>query len=155
MGRYTGARHLLFLVVCTPVVAADYLVLDVQKVPLTGDAARAVVQVTVPARVPEISCDVLIAGAGMGGIGASLAVTAKGHSVCLTEETDWVGGQATSGGVSALDENRFIEFAGGTRSYMKFRAGIRDWYRTHRALSPRAKEWENLNPGSCYVSPLC
>jgi hypothetical protein len=75
--------------------------------------------------------------------------------VCLTEETDWAGGQATAGGVSALDENHFIEFAGGTRSYMRFRNGIREWYRRNRALTPQAKLWENLNPGTCYVSPLC
>ena len=66
-----------------------------------------------------------------------------------------MGGQATAGGVSALDENRFIEFAGGTRSYMRFRSAIRDWYRQNRALTAQARLWENLNPGSCYVSPLC
>jgi hypothetical protein len=127
----------------------------VQNVPLNGDAASAVVRIFVPERVREVSCDALVAGAGMGGIGASLVLAARGHSVCLTEETDWVGGQATAGGVSALDENRFIEFAGGTRSYMQFRSGIRAWYRHNRALTAKAKLWENLNPGSCYVSPLC
>ena len=91
---------------------------------------RAVVHVSVPDRVggSRLRC----AGGGRGHgrhRRASLALAERGHSVCLTEETDWVGGQATAGGVSALDENRFIEFAGGTRSYMLFRAGIRDWYR--------------------------
>ena len=66
-----------------------------------------------------------------------------------------MGGQATSGGVSALDENRFIEFAGATRSYMEFRNGVRDWYRKNTKLTPKAAAWENLNPGTCYVSPLC
>jgi len=138
-----------------PGFAADYTVLDVQKVPLTGDALQAVVRFTVPDRVPEISCDVLVAGAGMGGIGASLAVAAKGHTVCLTEETDWVGGQATAGGVPALDENRFIEFSGATRSYAAFRKGIREWYGKNTKLTPAAMAWENLNPGTCYVSALC
>src|SRR5207244_676558 len=59
-----------------------------------------------------VACDVLVAGAGMGGIGAALAAARHGLTVCLTEETDWIGGQATAGGVSALDENRFIERAG-------------------------------------------
>jgi hypothetical protein len=130
-------------------------VLDVQNVPLVGDPASAVVRVSVPERVEEISCDVLVAGAGMGGASAAMLLAERGHPVCLTEETDWVGGQATAGGVSALDENRFIEFAGGTRSYMRFRSGIREWYRQNRALTPQAKLWENLNPGTCYVSPLC
>ncbi|MCU1258391.1 MAG: FAD-dependent oxidoreductase [Bryobacterales bacterium] len=156
MGRYAGACHLLFVVVCaTCAKAEDYTVLDIQKVPLTGDASQAVVRVTVPDQVTEISCDVLVAGAGMGGIGASLALSSRGHTVCLTEETDWVGGQATSGGVSALDENRFLEFAGATRTYARFRAGIRDWYRKNTKLTPAAAAWENLNPGDCYVSPLC
>ena len=135
--------------------AEEYDVLDVQNVPLAGDPARAVVHLTVPDHVPEVRCDVLIAGAGMGGIGAALAVSDRRHSACVTEETDWVGGQATAGGVPALDENRFIEFAGGTRSYMLFRRGIRDWYHAHRSLTGQAAAQENLNPGSCYVSPLC
>jgi hypothetical protein len=113
------------------------------------------VHVSVPEHVAEVHCDALVAGAGMGGVAASLALARRAHSVCLTEETDWVGGQSTAGGVSALDENRFIEFAGGTRSYMQFRSGIRDWYREKRTLTAQAKLWENLNPGSCYVSPLC
>ena len=138
-----------------PVIAADYAVLDVQRVPLTGNPSQAVIRVTVPDQVPEIACDVLVAGAGMGGVGASLALAARKHTVCLTEETDWVGGQATSGGVSALDENRFIEFSGATRSYRAFRDGIREWYRKNTRLTPAAMAWENLNPGTCYVSALC
>jgi hypothetical protein len=134
---------------------SEYTLVDVQKAPLTGDPSSALVRISVPERVEEVSCDALVAGAGMGGIAAGLALAGRGHSVCLTEETDWVGGQATAGGVSALDENRFIEFAGGTRSYMQFRSAIRDWYRHNRALTPKAQAWENFNPGSCYVSALC
>ena len=113
MGRYSGAGHLVVLILLPLAArAAEYTVLDVQSVPLAGDPARAAIQVTIPERAPEVRCDVLIAGAGMGGIGAALAVADRRHSVCLAEETDWVGGQATAGGVPALDENRFIEFAG-------------------------------------------
>ncbi len=156
MGRHSGTRNLVLLILLPAALgAAEYSVLDVQNVPLEGDPVRAVVRVTVPDQVPEIRCDVLIAGAGMGGIGAALAVSGRGHSVCLTEETNWVGGQATAGGVPALDENRFIEFAGGTLSYMQFRQGIRDWYRRHRAVTAQAAHILNFNPGSCYVSPLC
>ena len=156
MGRYAGARYLVLIaLLITRSPAAVYDVLDVQNVPLSGNPSSAVIHVTVPDRVPEIGCDVLVAGAGMGGVGATLVIAGRGHSVCLTEETDWVGGQATAGGVPALDENRFIEFAGGTRSYMGFRRGIRDWYHQHRHLTPQAMAWENLNPGACYVSPLC
>ena len=156
MDRYAGTRYFLLLsALAARGAAADYTLLDMQKVPIVGDPSTAVVHVSVPAQVPVISCDVLVAGAGMGGVAAALAVAGRSHSVCLTEETDWVGGQATAGGVSALDENRFIEISGGTRSYMEFRNRIRDWYRANAKLTPQAAQWENLNPGTCYVSALC
>jgi hypothetical protein len=141
MGRYTGALGLVFLAALAP--AAEYTIVDVQKVPVAGDPSVAVVRAVVNEPVPEISCDVLIAGAGMGGVGAALAVSRHSKTACVTEETDWVGGQATAGGVSALDENKFIEIAGGTRSYYEFRRGIR---KASGGLS---------NPGRCYVSALC
>jgi hypothetical protein len=135
--------------------AQDVAVLDVQNVAAFGDPEHAIVQAHTPANPRITRCDVLVAGAGMGGMAAALLASGRGHSVCLTEETDWVGGQATAGGVSALDENRFIEWAGGTRSYYEFRNRIRESYRRNYKLSPAAAVWENLNPGSCYVSPLC
>jgi hypothetical protein len=57
--------------------------------------------------------------------------------------------------VSALDENRFIEFSGGTRTYYEFRRRIRDHYRDAYTLAPEAAALTDFNPGSCYVSPLC
>jgi hypothetical protein len=155
MDRYAPPVAVLLLSFLAVASAADYTILDVQRVPLNGDPSAALVHVSLPEHVEEIACDALIGGAGMGGIGAALALAERGHSVCLTEETDWIGGQATAGGVSALDENRFIEFSGATRKYRLFRAGIRQWYARNRSLTPTAKSWEYLNPGSCYVSPLC
>lgn len=140
MGRHAAFASLLLL---SPLTGAEYRLVDIQKVPVAGDPASAIVRVVVPDRVTEIDCDVLIAGAGMGGIGAALAVSRHGHSVCLAEETDWIGGQATAGGVAALDENKFIEISGGTRTYYAFRKGIRSSY------------GGVLNPGRCYVSALC
>jgi hypothetical protein len=122
---------------------AEYAFVDVQRVPVAGDPGAAIVRIAPPEGVSEISCDVLIAGGGMGGVGAALAVSRHGLSACMTEETDWVGGQAPAGGVSALDENRFIEISGGTRSYYEFRNGIRAAY------------GGVMNPGRCYVSALC
>jgi hypothetical protein len=143
VGRHSSFADLVFLAASLTAGAAEYTIVDVQNVPVSGDPASAVVRIVVPEHVAEISCDVLIAGAGMGGIGAALAVTRHGHSACVTEETDWIGGQATAGGVPALDENRFIEISGGTRSYYEFRNGIRAAY---GGLA---------NPGRCYVSALC
>jgi hypothetical protein len=143
VGRHPSFGCALFLAASLIAAAAEYTIVDVQRVPVSGDPASAIVRITLPDRVNEISCDVLIAGAGMGGIGAALAVSRHGLSACMTEETDWVGGQATAGGVPALDENRFIEISGGTRSYYEFRNGIRAAY------------GGVMNPGRCYVSALC
>ena len=123
--------------------AAEFTVVDVQKVPVDGDPSAAIVRAVISEPVAEIACDVLIAGAGMGGVGAALAVARHNLTACVTEETDWVGGQATAGGVSALDENKFIEISGGTRRYYEFRNRIRQAYGGAR------------NPGGCYVSALC
>lgn len=110
-----------------------------------------------PAGVPadRHSCDILVVGGGLGGVAAAIAATDAGRSVLLVEETSWLGGQATSQGVSALDENGWIETSGGTRSYLSFRKAIRDWYRRNARLKPEAARKEHLNPGNGWVSRLC
>lgn len=133
----------------------EYHVVDVQAVRAAGDPAQWVHTITVPAGVPEVTCDVLVAGAGMGGAAAAIRAASRGLSVCLTDPTDWIGGQATASGVSALDENRFIEFTGGTRSYYEFRNRIREHYRRRFSLAPEVANLADFNPGSCYVSALC
>jgi len=115
--------------------------LDVVAVRATGDPDVAVVECGEPgAGAPEIACDVLVAGGGTGGIAAALAAARatplpgrRGFTVCLLEETDWIGGQLTAQGVPALDEHEHIERFGGTRSYYALREAISDHY---RRLSP-------------------
>src|SRR5688500_9963260 len=141
MGGYARTGHFLFVAALAS--AADYTIVDVQKIPVSGDPSAAIVRAVIMEPVEEIACDVLIAGAGMGGVGAALAVARHNLTACVTEETDWVGGQATAAGVSALDENKFIEIAGGSRRYYEFRNRIR------RANGGAP------NPGRCYVSSLC
>ena|SRR6266446_1915755 len=87
--------------------------LDVMAVRATGDPDVSVVECGEPgAGAPEIACDVLVVGGGTGGIAAALAaaraIPAPGRrrfTVCLLEETDWMGGQLTAQGVSALEEH--------------------------------------------------
>lgn len=152
-------KSALLLLVTFPIAAAaqprTYQVVEVEAVRAEGDPAQWVRSVTVPANPREYSCDILVAGAGAGGFAAALAAAELNHTVCLTEETNWIGGQITAGGVPALDENRFIEFSGGTRNYYEMRRRIREYYRRNYPLVPEAARLENLNPGSCYVSPLC
>lgn len=101
----------------------------------------AVVPVPRHEAVHDIRCDILIAGGGTGGVAAALAAARRGRQVVLIEETDWLGGQMTSQGVSALDEHEHIESFGGTASYSALRNAIR-------------KHYGHSNPGNCWVTRL-
>ncbi len=101
----------------------------------------AVVPVPRDAPVRDVDCEVLIAGGGTGGVAAAMAASRRGKSVALLEETDWLGGQMTSQGVSALDEHPYIESFGGTASYYALRNAIR-------------KHYGHFNPGNCWVTRL-
>lgn len=102
----------------------------------------------------SFSCDIAIIGGSLGGVAAALAACDNGASVVLTEATDWPGGQATSQGVSALDEHRYIETFGATRRYAAFREAIRDHYRRRYGVSAMP-DGSPLNPGDAWVSALC
>lgn len=100
----------------------------------------------------ELACDVLVIGGGLGGVAAALAAAEAGADVLLTEETDWLGGQISAQGVSALDEHMYIERFGGTASYYRLREAIRTHY------APRMKpgtDRPERNPGKGWVSRLC
>jgi hypothetical protein len=105
-------------------------------------------------RREELDADLVIVGGGLGGCAAALAAAARGLRVIMTESTDWIGGQLTAQAVPP-DENRWIESVGGTASYQALRSAIRDWYRTNRPLSDRARANPRLNPGNGWVSRLC
>lgn len=105
------------------------------------------------AKASELATDVLIIGGSLGGIAAALAVARMGRRAIVTEETAWIGGQATTQGVP-LDEHPWIEDYGRTRSYAEFRQGVRDYYRRHYPLTPEARGDRLLNPGAGWVSGL-
>jgi hypothetical protein len=96
-------------------------------------------------------CDVLVVGGGTGGVAAALAAARRGRSVHLIEETDWIGGQLTAQGVSALDEHSHIEDFGGTASYYQLRNALRDHY---RPLAGDAGKHPHFNPGNCWVTRI-
>jgi hypothetical protein len=129
-------------------------IVDVMAVPATGDPARAVVTTKdLKASGPARRCDVLIVGGGTGGIAAAIAARRAGLDVCLTEETDWLGGQFSAQGVSALDEHDHIEQFGGTALYYEFRNRIRRHYRDPD-LTSAAGHSDPFNPGNCWVTRL-
>jgi len=103
----------------------------------------------------ELSADIVIVGGGVGGCAAALAALRNGCSVILTEETDWIGGQFTSQGVSAPDEHGSIESFGRTAAYASFRESIRAFYRDNFPLTAEARRQQCLNPGGGWVSVLC
>jgi hypothetical protein len=105
--------------------------------------------------VQVYECDVAVIGGGFGGVAAALAAAEAGRSVVLTEPTDWIGGQVTAQAVSALDEHRCIESFGGTRSYYRFREGVRAVYQERYGGPGRMPDGLPLNPGNGWVSRLC
>ena len=122
---------------------------DVMRVPVDGDPSVAVVPVGNLADARVIECDVLVVGGGTGGVAAALAAARRGKRVHLIEETDWIGGQLTAQGVSALDEHEHIEAFGGTASYYQLRHALRDHY---RPLAGEAGKNPHFNPGDCWVT---
>lgn len=104
----------------------------------------------------EKHTDILIIGAGLGGVAGALAALRLGRRVILIEETDWIGGQLTTQLVPP-DENPWIDShqTGCTASYRRLRDGIRDYYRRHYPLKDEIKARADFNPGLGNVSPLC
>jgi hypothetical protein len=102
----------------------------------------------------ELRTDVLVIGGSLGGVAAALAAVRMGHRVILSEETNWIGGQATTQGIP-LDEHPWSERYGRTQSYADFREGVRAYYRRHYPLTDAARRDPNLNPGAGWVSKLC
>jgi hypothetical protein len=90
-----------------------------------------------------IECDILVVGGGLSGTATAYEGLLAGKKVCMTEITDWVGGQISAQGVSALDERptqRAKQYF--SRGYLEFRQQVQDRY-------------GKLNPGNCWVSEAC
>jgi hypothetical protein len=96
--------------------------------------------------LPEtrIPCEIFIAGGGLGGVAAAYDALQLGRQVCMTEISDWIGGQVSAQGVSALDERPLQrENDIFPRGYSEFRRRVREKY------------GGDPNPGKCWVSVLC
>ncbi|HEY9625217.1 MAG TPA: FAD-dependent oxidoreductase [Crinalium sp.] len=103
------------------------------------------VAIAQPYQIPqqEVSCEILVAGGGLAGAATAYEALLAGRTVCLTEITDWLGGQISSQGTSALDERetqRALLFY--SRGYLDLRSRIQ-------------KHYGRLDPGDCWVSQSC
>ena len=105
-------------------------------------------------KMTTLKADLVVAGAGMGGLAAALAALRNGQKVILTEETDWIGGQVSQQGVPP-DEHQWIETHGATKMYRDWRNSIRSYYKAHYPLTEDARNRERLNPGDGSVSRIC
>jgi FAD dependent oxidoreductase len=91
----------------------------------------------------HLSCDVLVVGGGFSGVAAAYEALYAGRTVCMTEGTDWIGGQVSAQGTSALDETvgqRSRAFF--SRGYLAFRNSL-------------LQQIKQPSPGNCWVSPVC
>lgn len=98
-----------------------------------------------PPRTPDktVNCELLVVGGGLSGVATTYEALLMGRTVCLTEITDWLGGQISSQGTSALDERptqRSKQFY--SRGYSELRNRIE-------------RKYGKLNPGDCWVSDSC
>lgn len=95
--------------------------------------------------VPDetVECELLIAGGGLAGVATAYEALRAGRTVCMTDITDWLGGQISSQGTSALDE------ASRQRSLLFYPAGYNE------LRSRIAEHYDRLNPGDCWVSASC
>lgn len=103
------------------------------------------VALTAPPRNPDqtVECEILVVGSGLAGVATAYEGLLAGRTVCLTEITDWVGGQISAQGTSALDERQ------GQRSRLFYSRGYLE-------LRQRIeRKYGKLNPGDCWVSDSC
>lgn len=75
--------------------------------------------------VESDNADIVIVGAGTGGVAAAIQAVRSGSSVILLEETDWVGGQMTAAGVTSMDGGD-SRWSGGM--YKEFIDTVRQYY---------------------------
>lgn len=135
-----------FRALTTPILASA-LVAGSLPLPLGNAQAQQSVspQIAQGSPTPDevVECELLIVGGGLAGTAAAYESLLMGHTVCMTELTDWVGGQISSQGTTALDESRE------QRNRLFYSRGYNE-------LRQRVEQkYGELNPGQCWVSVSC
>ena len=127
VGNAIGKKRVLFVIAIAVVVV------------LAGAIGRAQLQST-----QAQNYDVIVAGAGPGGIAASLQAARMGRHVALLEPTDWIGGQIAAAGVSTMDEGSPLARQSGI--YAEFLKAVTTYYHNH-----------GKSVGTCYynINAVC
>jgi len=113
------------------------------SVPVLAQTSSPALKSSIKTELKTEECNILIAGGGLAGSAAAYESLLAGKTVCVTEITDWVGGQISAQGTSALDERktqRSLLFF--NRGYLELRERLQ-------------KRYGILNPGGCWVSSSC
>lgn len=102
----------------------------------------------------QINTQVAVIGASLGGVLAAYQAAKLGVKTVLVSEFSWLGGQLTAQGVP-VDEHKYIEQCGASKSYTQFRQAIREHYMQTPDFVDNSVMTEGLNPGDGWVSRLC
>lgn len=121
-----------------------------------------------PSVGPEGECDVIVVGGSTAALGAALAAAkefqseSQGRVACLTEPTNWLGGQLTSGGVTAVDwAHHKTAWNGKNLNLSKLSRRVENNSREFASLMEAVAPSRNgvfempENPGKCWVSVRC
>lgn len=93
----------------------------------------------------EQHTDIVIVGAGPGGVAAAIQAARLGAKAVLLEETDWIGGQMAAAGIATMDEGGTITFKSGL--YAEFLQRMQSIYAA-RGKSVGTCYWKNTS--HCY-----
>ena len=88
-------------------------------------------------RAARNSYDIIVAGAGTGGISATIQAARMGASVLVVEPSSWIGGQATAAGVSTMDDKSRQQ----SGIYRELISRLQNYY-----------DYRNKSMGTCYWS---
>ncbi len=102
-------------------------------------------------------CSVVVVGGSLGGVAAASHAMRQGAKTCLIELTPWLGGQVSSGGVSALDESLAM------RSKENYSKSWIDFKQLIKEQPVELPAWSNNSAAplkvsdinSCWVGKLC
>ncbi|WFB36156.1 FAD-dependent oxidoreductase [Kiritimatiellota bacterium B12222] len=103
----------------------------------------------------EYKTDVAVVGGGFGAVAATRSMLDQGLTVIMTDEFNWIGGQATSQALCVMDE--FYDPLGETimnARYAEFRERLRQYYINKYTLSPLGASQLHFCAGNAACAPV-